>query len=240
MYYRIAFLLLFGFLLGTIEACSEKNGKIETNVELKTQWDSVAYAIGVNLGQNLKNDSVMLDPNILAAAIYAAMHEEKPILDQKQCEEVMRNFQMELQTKQQERQMRDMEKNKTAGDKFLAENKTKPGVITTPSGLQYIVIKEGTGKQPSAEQTVKVHYHGTLLNGKVFDSSVDRGQPIEFPLNRVIPGWTEGVQLMKEGAKYKFFIPGNLAYGPNGAPPTIGPNETLIFEVELIEVKDTK
>jgi len=237
MYYRIALLLIFGLLLGTIEACSEKNGKIDTKVELKTQWDSVAYAIGVNLGNNLKNDSVMLDPNIIAAAMYGAMHDEKPLLDQKQMEEVMRTFQTDLQAKQQERFMKDMDKNKAAGEKFLAENKNKPGVKTTASGLQYKIIKEGTGKQPTAESKVKVHYHGTLLDGKVFDSSVERGEPIDFTLNQVIPGWSEGLQLMKEGAKYILYIPDSLAYGPRGAPPQIGPNSTIIFEVELLEVK---
>mgnify|MGYP001031285835 CR=1 FL=1 len=123
------------------------------------------------------------------------------------------------------------------GKKFLAENAKKEGVVTTSSGLQYIVLKEGTGKKPKATDTVLVHYRGTLLNGKEFDSSYSRNQPIEFPLNRVIPGWTEGVQLMKEGAKYKFFIPSQLAYGPFGAGPDIGPNETLIFEVELLKVR---
>jgi FKBP-type peptidyl-prolyl cis-trans isomerase len=123
------------------------------------------------------------------------------------------------------------------GKAFLAENAKKEGVKTTPSGLQYIVITEGTGKSPKATDVVLVHYRGTLLDGTEFDSSYKRNQPISFPLNQVIPGWTEGVQLMKEGAKYKFFIPSNLAYGPRGAGGVIGPDETLIFEVELLKVQ---
>jgi FKBP-type peptidyl-prolyl cis-trans isomerase len=123
------------------------------------------------------------------------------------------------------------------GEKFLQDNAAKEGVITTASGLQYKVITEGTGKSPKATDTVLVHYAGTLINGTEFDSSYKRKEPIEFPLNRVIPGWTEGVQLMKEGAKYRFFIPSKLAYGPRGAGRDIGPNEALIFEVELLKVK---
>ncbi|ROL58035.1 FKBP-type peptidyl-prolyl cis-trans isomerase [Bacteroidetes/Chlorobi group bacterium ChocPot_Mid] len=237
MYYRIAMLLFFGLLLSTIEACSEKNGEIDTKVELKTQLDSVAYAIGVNLGTQLKTDSVMLDAKILAAAMQTIMKGDSSKLTQKQMQEVMTAFQSNLQSKQQERFMKEMESNKAEGEKFLAENQKKPGVKTTPSGLQYMVIKEGTGKKPTAESQVKVHYHGTLLNGKVFDSSIERGQPAEFGLNQVIKGWSEGVQLMKEGAKYKFWIPDSLAYGPRGAPPVIGPNATIVFEVELLEVK---
>jgi FKBP-type peptidyl-prolyl cis-trans isomerase FkpA len=123
------------------------------------------------------------------------------------------------------------------GERFLKENATKPGVSTTASGLQFKVLKEGTGKSPKATDVVVVNYRGTLINGKEFDSSYKSGKPIEFPLNRVIPGWTEGVQLMKEGAKYEFFIPPSLAYGSRGAGGVIGPNETLIFEVELLKVK---
>jgi FKBP-type peptidyl-prolyl cis-trans isomerase len=123
------------------------------------------------------------------------------------------------------------------GERFLQDNATKEGVVTTASGLQYKVITEGTGKSPKATDTVLVHYAGTLINGTEFDSSYKRKEPIEFPLNRVIPGWTEGVQLMKEGAKYRFFIPSKLAYGPRGAGRDIGPNEALIFDVELLKVR---
>jgi len=122
------------------------------------------------------------------------------------------------------------------GQQFLQENAKKEGVKTTPSGLEYLVLKEGTGRQPKATDVVEVNYRGTLIDGKEFDSSYKRGEPISFPLNRVIPGWTEGVQLMKEGAKYRFFIPSKLAYGSNGAGGVIGPDETLIFDVELLKV----
>ena len=129
------------------------------------------------------------------------------------------------------------EKNQKEGEAFLAANAKKAGVTTLPSGLQYAIIKDGTGKKPSATDIVTVHYKGTLLNGAEFDSSYKRGQPASFPLNQVIKGWTEGVQLMKEGSKYKFFIPSNLAYGPRGAGGLIGPNSTLIFEVELLSIQ---
>jgi FKBP-type peptidyl-prolyl cis-trans isomerase FklB len=127
--------------------------------------------------------------------------------------------------------------NKKKGEDFLAENAKKPGVKTTDSGLQYLVLKEGTGKKPELNDTVVCHYHGTLIDGTVFDSSVDRGQPASFPVSGVIHGWTEVLQLMKEGSKYRVFIPSQLAYGAHGAPPKIGPNEALIFEIELLEVK---
>jgi FKBP-type peptidyl-prolyl cis-trans isomerase len=129
------------------------------------------------------------------------------------------------------------EENKAAGAAFLAENAKKPGVITTASGLQYLILTEGTGKSPSATSTVTVHYQGTTLDGKEFDSSYKRGAPAEFPLNRVIPGWTEGLQLIKEGGKARLFIPSNLAYGERGAGRDIGPNAALIFDVELIKIK---
>jgi len=129
------------------------------------------------------------------------------------------------------------EKNKATGDAFLAENKKKEGVVATASGLQYKILKEGTGDQPKATDKVKVHYRGTTISGKEFDSSYARKEPIVFALNEVIKGWTEGVQLMKVGAKFQFFIPSDLAYGKRGAPPDIGPNETLIFEVELLAIE---
>ena len=152
----------------------------------------------------------------------------------------LQEFQTEMITKMMEERTKKAAENKEAGDKFLAENKTKEGVKTTESGLQYIVEKEGEGDSPAAEDTVEVHYRGTLLDGTEFDSSYKRNEPAKFPLNRVIKGWTEGVQLMKKGAKYKFFIPSELAYGEGGAGEQIGPNSTLIFEVELISFEKAK
>jgi len=239
MYYKIGFFIIIGFMLASIEACSEKTIDYPKEVELKNQMDSVAYVIGINLGRNFKNDSLMIDINVLATAIHHALYTDSVQISDEQSNEIMTAFQMELQVKQQEKMLKEGQINKEKGEKFLADNKNKPGVKTTESGLQYRVLKEGTGKQPAEEETVRVHYKGTTLDGKVFDSSYD-GEPIEFPLNRVIKGWTEGLQLMKEGAKYKFFIPSELAYGSRGAQPHIGADETLIFEVELLKVLDKK
>ena len=144
---------------------------------------------------------------------------------------------MGLQQVQMKKAAEEAAGNRKKGEEFLAANKNKKGVVTLPSGLQYHVIKEGTGKKPTANDEVEVHYHGTLLDGTVFDSSIDRNQPVTFAVNRVIPGWTEVLQLMKEGAKWKVFIPSQLAYRQRGAPPRIGPNETLIFDIELLKVK---
>jgi FKBP-type peptidyl-prolyl cis-trans isomerase FklB len=240
MKYRVIAVFLIALLLGTIEACSEKSGVDTSKATLKTNLDSVAYSIGLNLGKNLKNDSLMIDINVFAKGVSDAMTGTKALLTDEQIAKLMQAFQQDLQMKQQEREAKKGSANKTIGDKFLAENKTKAGVKTTESGLQYKIEKEGTGPSPKPEDTVKVHYTGKLLDGKVFDSSVERGQPVEFALNRVIKGWTEGLQLMKEGGKATFYIPSDLAYALRGAPPQIGPNETLIFEVELLQVKPAK
>jgi FKBP-type peptidyl-prolyl cis-trans isomerase len=157
-------------------------------------------------------------------------------LTDQQFQACMENLQQEAMQKMEAEKAASGSVNKARGEKFLAENKSKDGVKTTASGLQYKVIKEGTGKKPAKENTVKVHYTGTTIDGKVFDSSVERGEPIEFPLAGVIAGWTEGVQLMSVGSKYTLYIPSNLAYGEQGAGQAIGPNETLIFDVELLDI----
>jgi FKBP-type peptidyl-prolyl cis-trans isomerase FklB len=200
--------------------------------QLKDQKDKVSYSIGMQIGFNLARQKVDINPDILAAGIKDSLA-GKPQLNPDQVKDVMAQFEKDMEQKQKELG----EKNKTEGAKFLEENKKKPGVKTTASGLEYIVEKEGSGTPPKATDMVTVNYRGTLIDGTEFDSSYKRNQPATFPVNGVIKGWTEALQLMKPGAKYKLFIPANLAYGERAMGPDIGPNSTLIFEVELMEVK---
>ncbi len=204
----------------------------EKSPQLKDQKDKVSYSIGMNIGANLVKQKVDINPDILAAGI-KDMLAGKPQLTPDQVKEVMAQFEKDMEAKQKQAG----EKNKTEGAKFLEDNKKKPDVKNTASGLQYKVIKEGTGEKPKATDTVSVNYRGTLIDGTEFDSSYKRGEPATFPLNGVIKGWTEGVQLMKVGSKYQLFIPSNLAYGDRAVGPDITPNSTLIFEVELLGAK---
>src|SRR5713101_320693 len=205
----------------------------EKSPQLKDQKEKVSYAIGMNIGLNLSRQKVDINPDVLAAGIKDALA-GKPQLTQDQVKDVMTQFEKDMEQKQKAAG----EKNKADGAKFLEENKKKEGVKTTASGLQYKVEKEGTGPQPKATDMVTVNYRGTLIDGKTeFDSSYKRGQPATFPLNGVIKGWTEGLQLMKVGSKYQFFVPPNLAYGERTVGPDIPPNSTLIFEVELLDAK---
>ena len=207
---------------------------------LKSEKDKVSYIIGREIGNNLKSQAIDVEPEILARGIKDAFSGAKPIMTEEEMREVMTAFQKEVMAKRQELAKQLGEKNKKEGESFLAQNKTKEGVKTLPSGLQYKVIKSGTGKKPKATDTVTTQYRGTLTDGTEFDSSYSRGQPATFPVNGVIPGWTEALQLMEEGAKWQVFVPPNLAYGERGAGPKIGPNATLIFEIELISVQEKK
>lgn len=193
--------------------------------------DKVSYALGIGIGRQLAdmgaNDIVTED---FAAAMKDVLTGAQLQIDETEAQAMVQEY---LQRKGEER----LKNVKAEGEAFLADNAKKEGIVTLPSGLQYQVLQEGNGKSPKATDQVKCHYEGTLINGKVFDSSYRRGEPAIFPLNGVIAGWTEGLQLMKEGAKYRFFIPFNLAYGTRGAGQDIPPYATLIFDVELIEVK---
>jgi FKBP-type peptidyl-prolyl cis-trans isomerase FklB len=205
----------------------------EKPFELKDSKDKASYSIGLNIGSNLKRQNVDLNPDALMAGMKDAMSGKKPLLNEQEVREAMTNLEKDMQQKQ----IAAGQKNAADGEKFLAENKSKPGVKTTASGLQYKMEKDGNGAQPKANDTVTVNYRGTLINGTEFDSSYKRGQPATFPVSGVIRGWTEALQLMKVGSKYQLFIPASLAYGERGAGRDIGPNSTLIFDVELLDVK---
>jgi len=199
-------------------------------MELKTQADSVSYAIGVSVGNNLKSGGFDgLNSDLISKGLAEAMKGEKTAVDAQTANQIIQDYMTAAQAK------KGAEAVARCGA-FLENNKKRKEVTTLPSGLQYEVIKTGTGPKPSATDKVKVHYHGTLINGDVFDSSVERGQPAEFGVNQVIKGWTEALQLMNTGSKWKIFLPADLAYGDRGAGGKIGPNEALIFEVELLEV----
>lgn len=213
----------------------------QTKMELKDLKQKASYSIGADIAANMKRQEIDIDVKALTAGFADAFSGGKTILTEAEMKEVITQFRTELMAKMEAKQKVDGDKNVKAGEDFLAANAKKEGVKVTASGLQYKVLKAGKGtKSPKATDTVKVHYHGTLIDGTVFDSSVDRGEPISFPLNGVIPGWTEGVQLMKEGDKYQFTIPSKLAYGERGAGGKIGPNSTLIFDVELLAIEAAK
>jgi FKBP-type peptidyl-prolyl cis-trans isomerase FklB len=207
-------------------------------LELKTQKDKISYAIGLDVGNGLKKNDVDVDADVLAKAVKDVLAGNKPLMTDEEVKTAITGLQKELQAKQLERAKVLGEKNKKEGEAFLAKNKDKAGVKTLPDGLQYKVITEGKGKSPKETDTVTVQYVGTLTDGTEFDSSYKRGQPATFPVNGVIKGWTEALQLMKEGSKWQLVIPSDLAYGPNGTQGgPIGPNAVLIFEVELISIK---
>src|SRR5437899_2323987 len=206
----------------------------EKSPQLKDQKDKVSYSIGMNIGFNLSRQKVDINPDILAAGIKDAIA-GKPQLTSDQVKDVMARLEKDMEQKQKQAG----EKNKTEGAKFLEENKKKQGVKATASGLQYKVEKEGTGAQPKATDMVTVNYRGTLIDGTEFDSSYKRGQAATFPVNGVIKGWTEALQMMKVGSKYQLFIPPNLAYAERQMGPDIGPNATLTFEVELVGIQPT-
>jgi FKBP-type peptidyl-prolyl cis-trans isomerase len=223
--------LLAGVL--AMAACNQQNSPSGA-AKLATRTDSVSYIIGVQMGKSLKEQSVPVTPDALFNGFRDGQAGGTPRIADAQAQATMTAFRDEMLEKQRAKDSASGGVNEKAGADFLAANKSKPGVMSTASGLQYMVVKAGTG--PKATDVVTVHYKGTLLNGEAFDSSYGHA-PVSFPLNGVIPGWGEAVQLMPVGSKYKFWIPGNLAYGMAGSPPKIGPNETLEFDVELIAIK---
>ncbi|MDD2197797.1 MAG: FKBP-type peptidyl-prolyl cis-trans isomerase [Bacteroidales bacterium] len=223
---RLALIPLLGLTL-TLFGCNNKG----VNVKIKTETDSVSYALGINIASSLKQGPLdKIDPAALAKGLDDAYNEKEGIMTNEEAVEFLNNFVM----KDQERKAKE---NLEAGEKFLEENAEREGVIVDPEGFQYEILTEGNGPKPAETDMVKVHYHGTRIDGTVFDSSVERGEPAEFRLNGVIKGWTIGVQRMNVGSKYKFYFPSHLAYGPNPRPGgAIQPNDVLIFEIELLEI----
>ncbi len=226
-------LLLVAFTLGLV-GCGEP--------DLKDEKQKIGYAIGQDMGTRFKQQSVEVNVDAFVAGFKAGYNDKNKKLKDEEIRTILRDFQMAMMKKrqedmqkQQEENNKNKDKNLEAGKKYLEENKTKEGVKVTASGLQYKILTEGKGAKPKETDKVKVHYKGTLTDGKQFDSSYDRGEPATFPVNGVIKGWIEGLQLMPVGSKWQLYIPAELAYGENG-PPDIGPNQVLVFDVELIDI----
>jgi FKBP-type peptidyl-prolyl cis-trans isomerase FklB len=223
---------------GTTSAKPRTATAARTPLTLKTDKDKVSYAIGVNIGKSMRKDTVDIDPAVFSRGMKDALAGGKLLLTDDEMKAVLTKLQTDLRAKQEEAMQKAGEINKKAGDDFLAQNKTQEGVVVLPDGLQYKILKQGTGPKPAATDSVVCNYRGTLLDGTEFDSSYKRGQPATFPVSGVIKGWTEAVQLMPVGSKWQLFLPADLAYGNRGAGPDIGPNATLIFEVELLSIQN--
>lgn len=209
----------------------------EDTTELKTKKDKDSYSVGVTIGRNLKKQPIEIDPAIVARGLLDALNGSPTLLTDTEMQEILSDLQSQTMAKINEQTAKAAEKNKKDGDAFLTENKKKEGVVTLPSGLQYKVITPGQGPKPKAADSVVVNYKGTLIDGTEIDSSYKNGEPITFAVGSVIKGWTEGLQLMTVGSKFQFFIPPELAYGERGVENMIGPNATLIFEIELLSIK---
>lgn len=226
--------------LACIGLIAQNNGKDAAKpgdkVELKTTMEKASYSIGLNMGKDMKQRGVEIDVKLLTKGLEDGLSGGKALCSDAEAREFMMAFQKEMMSKQNVKKKGAGDKNKKDGDAFLAENKTKPDVVTLPSGLQYKVVTMGTGSKPTAADTVTTHYRGTLIDGKEFDSSYSRNEPTSFPVSGVIKGWTEALQLMPVGSKWQLFIPSELAYGEQGAGADIGPSATLIFEIELLKI----
>ena len=228
----VKLIMIGGIAVIAFASCNSSKNSMETEgFNLKNENDSVSYSLGVNIANNIKSQGVdSLNAEAIAKAIKDVYGDGETMISTEECTTLINNYFQALQAKK-------TESSNAEGSAFLAENGKRPEVTTTASGLQYEILTEGNDVKPIDADKVTVHYTGTLLDGTVFDSSVERGEPASFPLNGVIKGWTEGLQYMGIGAKYKFYIPSDLAYGPRGAGGQIGPNATLIFEVELISIE---
>lgn len=232
-------LMILGLMAATttlVVGCKEEAKPVDDATKITTLEQKANYIIGQNLGKNLQNGGLAIEPEAMALALTDLRDGKPSRISEEDMQKIMQEVQEKAMAKQEEEAKKTSEANIAAGKKFLEENKAKEGVVTTASGLQYKVITEGTGAKPKATDTVTVNYSGKLLDGTEFDSSAKHGQPATFPLDGVIPGWTEALQLMPQGSKWEIYIPSELAYGAGGQGP-IPASSTLIFEVELLEIK---
>jgi len=220
-----------------LSACNEKTAAKEDAIKLDNQTNKASYSIGIQMGKQMSQVKDMVNKEAIIMGFSDSLAGKESQLTPEDMKATMQTFQTNMQAKQKADQEAKVAANKSEGDKFLAENKTKDGISTTDSGLQYKVLTPGTGQTPAASDTVVTHYKGTLIDGTEFDSSYKRNAPATFPVNGVIKGWTEALQLMKVGAKWQLFIPSDLAYGDRGAGKDIGPGQMLIFDIELLEIK---
>ena len=225
------------FMLAYLFGCSPEEANSAPELKLDTQKNRISYTIGVNIGQDFKSQKMDVDPDALLMGLKDTLSGKELQLTEEEMVQEIQNFQQEMQAKMAAEMEVKAAENKASGEAFLAENAKQEGVVVTESGLQYKIIEPGQGDSPGPADVATVHYRGTLIDGTQFDSSYDRGQPASFPVGGVIPGWTEALQLMKPGAKWQLSIPAELAYGERGAGQDIGPNSTLLFDVELISVE---
>jgi len=234
MYLRLFAIMI---MLTALSGCTPEEANSAPELKLDTQKNRISYTIGVNIGQDFKTQNMDVDPDLLLMGIKDSMSGKELQLTEEEMVQEIQNFQQEMQAKMAAEMEQKASENKALGEAFLAENAKQEGVVVTESGLQYKVIEPGQGDSPGPADVATVHYRGTLIDGTQFDSSYDRGQPATFPVGGVIAGWSEALQMMKPGAKWQLFIPAELAYGERGAGQVIGPNSTLIFDVELISVE---
>lgn len=221
--------LVAAMFIGSFAACGA--------MTLENEKDKTSYSVGFQIGSDFAEQSLDINPDVFLQGIKDAMAKTEPLMSPEDMQATLKELKKKIVAAMEQKRKETAERNLKDGETFLAENKTKEGVVTLPSGLQYKVIKEGSGAMPKKDDSVTVNYRGTLLDGTEFDSSYKRNQPATFQVGKVIPGWTEALQLMKEGSKWQLFIPANLAYGARGAGNVIEPNSTLIFDVELISLK---
>lgn len=222
----------------TTMATTPASSTNSTAASTLSELDKVSYSIGVQMGADFKQQDIQINPSLFMQGVNDAQQTGPKLLTEDEVRNTLVNFQKTMIQKQQENQLKLSSQNLEEGNKFLEENKKKPGVTTLPSGLQYRVVQAGSGAKPTATDTVTTHYSGKFIDGKEFDSSYSRGEPAEFQVNAVIPGWTEALQLMQPGAKWEIFVPAKLGYGENGVGRIIGPNATLVFDIELLSINN--